>query len=150
MTNGKLSQQRFWHTGLSRLILIHNKGNLTRGIIQFVPDLIAGPKQLLTEFCMHYRLESCVSVSKTSEVLVFFSGTKRKTGWSTLMKKVQEQRTPGEEFPEYRNSVLSHKSTKDNQLSKPLVTDEAAYQGRNFFFQTPNTTHQSVMNAELS
>ena len=66
------------------------------------------------------------------------------------MKKVQEQRTPGEEFPEYRNSVLSHKSTKDNQLSKPLVTDEAAYQGCNFFFQTPNTTLKSVTNTELS
>ena len=90
---------------------------------------------------MHYRLESLVSVLKTTDELVFLSGTKRKTGWSTLMKKVQEQRTPGEEFPEYRNSVLSHKSTKDNQLSKPLVTDEAAYQGCNFFFS--NTEHNT-------
>ena len=65
MTNAKLSQQRFWHTGLSRLILIHNKGNLTcvgyNSIRLNMPVLIAGPKPLLTEFCMHYRSESLVS-----------------------------------------------------------------------------------------
>ena len=133
------------------LILHDLKHILCLKTLQCVMIMKAKLKPLLTEICMHHRLEKCVSVSKTPDIaLVFVSGTKRKTGWSTLMKKVQEQRTPGEEFPEYRNSVLSHKSTKDNQLSKPLVTDEAAYQGRNFFFQTLNTTHQSVMNAELS
>ena len=71
---------------------------------------------------------------------LFYPGTKRKSGWSSLIKKVTETNasSPGA----YKNSVLQLDNPKSNKdldtlidmngfptpMSAPLITDEAAYQ----------------------
>ena len=85
-------------------------------------------------------------------------GTKRKSGWSSLIKKVTETNAS----PPYKNSVLQMSSNNSKDLdtlidmngfptpmSAPLVTDEAAYQEL-VSNCTKQATHCSLFKLEIS